>query len=668
MNDSFNNLQLGQQLYFNNSRSALGTTTTGAGTATGATASVPDPQSNNNPNLHNNNSNNHANSVMNNTRASTSSSGNHHVDTGDHTNGHMLVSNNQLRNSTSRHPSNESINPGNEAMDMNPPSNPLTGQPTSSDFYQLIGQLQQQNNINNQLVMKINYLSDSVDEVKRSLLEIQQLVFTLQNSGQASPLTGVPAGNLTNQFKAFEVFTKHLTKLNKEIEAINGQTLGAQSVQQQPQSLLLRQHHLQQHQSHQTHSHPHSSQPHLSSELQSQNHMSVANNTISQDSHGSLHQNQAHTTNNQAFDDETDLGRKNLVLRSPGVNSNSTSPYVFELGPFPTARNNLNGNINYDKSPISLAQTSHQLKRSQQSKLSMMSSTQPQQQLQTLPQQQLHMSQHGQSQRPPNLAQHPQQQLHSSNQNLATHPQQATNSYSNSYMLPVPPLLHDDKTGGLTHGNDSSSQYLLSRDNSGLLTSALRQQASHTRSIPPQTNTAFSFDDNDIEQSIGELEQQTGSSVGSAHNATTNNADSNVHKQISGKPYPSKKRKIASEVKTGDIEESEVPQYKLERSLKLIADIWKEFAYGVNGKPPLKSLEAKYGTKWRNETESRTFLRRKKIYEAIEVGKSKGYSEDDVILELEDYRSFEKNGSLKKRPLLWMSSNIPAKFTEPGDE
>ncbi|KAI5961784.1 HOT1 [Candida margitis] len=661
MNNSFNNSQSGQPLYFNNSTSTSGTNSTAAaGASTGATASVSDPQSNNNPNIHNNNSNNHANSVLNNTRASSTSNNNHHVNTGDHTNGHMSVSNNQLRNSTSRHPSNESINPENEAIEMNPSSNALTGQPTSNDFYQLIGQLQQQNTINNQLMMKINYLSDSVDEVKRSLSDIQQSVYTLQNNGPAAAaaMGGAFTGNVTNQFKAFEVFTKHLTKLNKEIEAINVQNSGGQSI---PQHQLSRQQSQQPHQSH-----PHSSQQHVNTELQSQNHLSVANNSIAHDN--SLHHNQAQSTNNQPFDDDADLGRKNVVSRSPGVNSNSTSPYVFELGGFPTVRNNLNGNINYDKSPIASSQIPHQLKRSQQTKQSMVPSTQPQQQIQTLPQQQLHVAQHGQSQRPPSLAQHSQQQLHTSNHSSVAHPQQASNTFSNSYMLPVPPLLHDDKTGGLTQGADSSSQYLLSRDNSGLLTSALRQQASHTRSIPPQANTAFSFDDNDIEQSIGELEQQTGSSASSAHNATANSTQVNVHKQLSDKPYPSKKRKVAPEIKSGDLEETEVPQYKLERSLKSIADIWKEFAYGVNGKPPLKSLEAKYGTKWRNETESRTFLRRKKIYEAIEVGKSKGYSEDDVILELEDYRSFEKNGSLKKKPLSWVSSNIPEKFTEPGDE
>ena len=112
---------------------------------------------------------------------------------------------------------------------------------------------------------------------------------------------------------------------------------------------------------------------------------------------------------------------------------------------------------------------------------------------------------------------------------------------------------------------------------------------------------------------------------------------------------------------------NDVPQYKLERSLKNIEDIWKEYAHGMNDKPPLKTLESKFGTKWRNETESRTFLRRKKIYEAIEIGKSKGYEEEEVIRELEEYRSYEKAGNVKKRPLSWLSANMPEKYNNPEE-
>ena len=107
---------------------------------------------------------------------------------------------------------------------------------------------------------------------------------------------------------------------------------------------------------------------------------------------------------------------------------------------------------------------------------------------------------------------------------------------------------------------------------------------------------------------------------------------------------------------------STTPQYKLEKSLRNIFEIWKEYEYGINGKPPLRQLEAQYNTKWRNETELRTFLRRKKIYDAIEKGKKAGYHEKQIIEELELLRTYHKFGVAKKKPLLWLYSNIPRKF------
>ncbi|KAA8907023.1 hypothetical protein DIURU_000707 [Diutina rugosa] len=107
----------------------------------------------------------------------------------------------------------------------------------------------------------------------------------------------------------------------------------------------------------------------------------------------------------------------------------------------------------------------------------------------------------------------------------------------------------------------------------------------------------------------------------------------------------------------------DIPKYRMERSLKSISEIWREYEYGLNDKPPLKQLELQYGTKWRNETESRTFLRRKKIYEAIEVGKQKGYTEDEIIADLEEHRSYNVNGSVKRYPLSWLVVNMPAKYT-----
>ena len=77
----------------------------------------------------------------------------------------------------------------------------------------------------------------------------------------------------------------------------------------------------------------------------------------------------------------------------------------------------------------------------------------------------------------------------------------------------------------------------------------------------------------------------------------------------------------------------------------------------------MKDLEKQYSCKWRDEAELRTFLRRKKIYSAVEKGIKNGYDEDYILRELEKIRSFEQFGALKKKPLLWLYSNIPSKFT-----
>lgn len=107
---------------------------------------------------------------------------------------------------------------------------------------------------------------------------------------------------------------------------------------------------------------------------------------------------------------------------------------------------------------------------------------------------------------------------------------------------------------------------------------------------------------------------------------------------------------------------SDCPQYKLEKGARNVGEIWQEYEYGVNGKPPLKELEEKYAAKWRNDTESRTFVRRKKIYSAIEKGLSLGLSEKQVVDELENLRSYSHNGSIRKKPMSWLYTNIPEKY------
>ncbi|OAD68055.1 hypothetical protein PHYBLDRAFT_69131 [Phycomyces blakesleeanus NRRL 1555(-)] len=71
---------------------------------------------------------------------------------------------------------------------------------------------------------------------------------------------------------------------------------------------------------------------------------------------------------------------------------------------------------------------------------------------------------------------------------------------------------------------------------------------------------------------------------------------------------------------------SSFPQYKMNRIIVTVTDLWREYASGFNDSPSIQSLEAKYGTRWRQDRkESRYFSRRKEIYDAI---KSKAEQED----------------------------------------
>lgn len=61
------------------------------------------------------------------------------------------------------------------------------------------------------------------------------------------------------------------------------------------------------------------------------------------------------------------------------------------------------------------------------------------------------------------------------------------------------------------------------------------------------------------------------------------------------------------------------PEYRLDRNINNVIDVWKEYELGKNGFPPVKQLEETYKTKWRKDrTESRFFSKRKIIYDEIE--------------------------------------------------
>lgn len=558
-----------------------------------------------------------------------------HANNGNHNNDNIntndsINENNNNNNGNNNSNSSGNTNNNNKNKGKNKNNSGNSNNHTVNELYGLIHNLQSQfahyqNTQFNQLMMKISFLHDSMDHMKLQVNDLsQQVLFLAKNSGMISGTNSNPNSTFNNQFKAFEVFTKHLNELNKEIEEISSSSQGIQNQQQQQQ-----QHQQQQQQLHQPHHQaqippPPSHPPQQTLQLQS-NHSQFQGPSV----HLGVPLNSNGPPASQ-FDEEVDsITRKGLSLRSPANSSpNPTSHYVFDVGPF--ASRNMNGNNAnnlYDKGPTtSVIRPNKKRRKQQKNSQEDTPANEPESTLQL--QRRLPVQQQ-------------------SRQTLA----QSSSTYPNSYILPMPPLLSDDKLGqnlGSSTNNDPT-QFMLQRDNGTVMTSALRQPPNHTRPPPnQQTASGFSFDD-EID-SIEQLEndkQNEGSSSESAKRT-------------------SKKRKQSESGKmTISVNPLNIPQYKLERSLKSLAEIWKEYAHGLNNKPPLKSLETKYGTKWRNETESRTFLRRKKIYEAIEIGISKGYTEDEVIQELEMHRSYNKNGVIKRKPLLWLSSNMPEKFNSP---
>ena len=556
-----------------------------------------------------------------------------------------------------------------------------------NEIYLVLQQLQVQfNKFQNihfrELLLKVNYLQDSLEHVKQLVQELnQQIIYSQQNNNNGNNNNNMmPSNNYTlnNQFKAFEVFTKHLNKLNKEIEEISS---GANAQQSPPQQ---QHHHHHQRLPHNVSSQPprqlHQPPPVPQQQQQQQPPQSLLPPLPSQvNQYGSSHLS-VPTTNQgtNQFDEEVDnLTRKNITLRSTAnASPNPTSHYVFDVGPF-GSRNMNGGTPNhslYDKPPTPPDQqhltTTDQLhepnrKKRKPSRKSVSHDTfrnhtteSLQQNARQSPQQQVQQQAH---QSPSQTQQQQQQQQQQQVRNTSN-----SQAFGNTYILPMPP-----STSG---GTEPTSQFILPRDANGTaMTSALRQTSNPTRSSTNQPGattssattaaaaaaaaTAFSFDDG-IE-SIEGLENDV---LSNGSSRSSNNGSTNV---IDGSSNKSKHKSddLSNKVTVNSLD---VPQYKLERSLKALADIWKEYAHGMNNKPPLKSLENKYGTKWRNETESRTFLRRKKIYEAIENGITKGYTEDQVIQQLEDHRTYRKNGSLKRKPLLWLSSNMPEKFNSPN--
>lgn len=95
--------------------------------------------------------------------------------------------------------------------------------------------------------------------------------------------------------------------------------------------------------------------------------------------------------------------------------------------------------------------------------------------------------------------------------------------------------------------------------------------------------------------------------------------------------------------------------YKMSRTICSVQDLWREWNFGLSGRPAVKDLERSFGTKWRsNPSESRYFTGRKVIIDEIErlVATNTCVSHDQAVNHLENKRLANK-GSLN-----WLIKSI----------
>lgn len=98
------------------------------------------------------------------------------------------------------------------------------------------------------------------------------------------------------------------------------------------------------------------------------------------------------------------------------------------------------------------------------------------------------------------------------------------------------------------------------------------------------------------------------------------------------------------------------PQNVMQKGLKTVAAIWKEWSEGLDGKPSLQSLNNKWGTKWRSSAADRK-LYSNRLQIIKEIQKRSGNNPVQLgIQELEDLRM--DNGTGIKRSIEWLRKYI----------
>lgn len=78
-------------------------------------------------------------------------------------------------------------------------------------------------------------------------------------------------------------------------------------------------------------------------------------------------------------------------------------------------------------------------------------------------------------------------------------------------------------------------------------------------------------------------------------------------------------RPTSNEVMLQNSSPASLVQYKMNRNLVKVTDIWREYSVGLSGGPAIEYLENNYGTKWRKDrTESKFYNTRSVLYKEIQ--------------------------------------------------
>ncbi|CAI4048544.1 hypothetical protein SKDZ_13G2980 [Saccharomyces kudriavzevii ZP591] len=100
--------------------------------------------------------------------------------------------------------------------------------------------------------------------------------------------------------------------------------------------------------------------------------------------------------------------------------------------------------------------------------------------------------------------------------------------------------------------------------------------------------------------------------------------------------------------------------YRILKAPTDVKTIWEEYIAGIRGNPSIKHLESKYGNKWRQNKNKKTFSRRKRLYKFILNGIEKGKTAQEMIEILENKRLYkdDEDGEVKKRTIGWLQESL----------